>query len=107
MDMPREIAPLLIGTLLPPLVMLVMRASWSGLKKFGVSLVPALLVGFCASLLSGELAGSIPDGFIAIIVDTSLVFMGSQLAYRLFWKRALEEHLVQRDPQPAPERVRR
>ena len=34
-----------------------------------------------------------PDALIAIIIDTSLVYTGSQLAYRLFWKPILASHL--------------
>src|SRR5262245_7167105 len=83
-EMLREFAPFVIGTILPPLVMLAMRASWSGRTKFVLAFLPALVLGFCTSLFAGELAGDIPEGLMAIIIDTSLVFTGSQLAYRFF-----------------------
>jgi hypothetical protein len=51
----------------------------------------ALVLGFCTSLLAGELVGGIPDGLMAVIIDTSLVYTGSQLAYRIFWKPVLQE----------------
>lgn len=103
----REFAPFLIGLILPPMVMLALRNSWSGGRKFALAFAPALVLGFCTSLLAGELAGGIPEGVAAIIIDTSLVFTGSQLAYRLFWKRTLEARLVQRDVIPAPQHIHR
>lgn len=103
----REFAPFFIGMILPPLVMLAVRASWSGSRKFALAVAPALVLGFFTSMLAGELAGGIPEGVMAIIIDTSLVFTGSQLAYRLFWKRSLEARLIQRDIVPAPQRIQR
>jgi len=93
-DLLRETAPFLIGLLLPPLVMLAMRPGWSGRAKFLAALLPALVLGFCTSALAGELLAGMPDGLIAVMIDTSLVFTGSQLAYRLFWKPALEPRLA-------------
>lgn len=106
MDMLREGAPFLVGMLVPPLVMLVIRASWTGHMKFIASLVPALVLGACASFLAGELAADLPDAVMAIIIDTSLVYAGSQVAYRFFWKAALEAHLV-RGESLAAETVRK
>ncbi len=93
-DLLRETAPFLIGLLLPPLVMLALRPGWSGRAKFLAAFVPALVLGFCTSALAGELLAGMPDGLIAVMIDTSLVFTGSQLAYRLFWKPALEPRLA-------------
>jgi hypothetical protein len=90
-----EVAPFLVGMIVPPIVMLALHASWSGLRKFGVAFGTALVLGFCTSLLAGELAAGMPDALIAVMIDTSLVYTGSQLAYRLFWKPALEERLQQ------------
>jgi hypothetical protein len=104
-DLLRETAPFLIGLLLPPLVMLAARPEWSGRAKFAAAFVPALILGFCTSALAGELLAGMPDGLIAVIIDTSLVFTGSQLAYRLFWKPALEARLS-RSSQNELERVR-
>ena len=106
MEMLRELAPFLVGMVLPPLVMLAVRTSNSGQLKFALAFLPALALGFCTSLFAGELAQPAPDALMAVIIDTALVFTGSQLAYRLLWKRTLEERLVQRD-RPAPQRVRR
>jgi len=105
MDMLREAAPFLVGMLLPPIVMLAIRANWSGLPKFVAAFLPALVLGFCTSLLAGELAGSPTDGLIAVMIDTSLVYMGSQLAYWLVWKPALKGRL-QRSAVSATDRVR-
>jgi len=93
MDLLRETAPFLVGMIVPPLAMLAIRTTWSGQLKFLIAFLPALILGFCTSALAGELAGGMPDGLIAVIIDTSLVFTGSQLAYRLFWKPILEERL--------------
>jgi hypothetical protein len=107
MDMLREVAPFLIGLIVPPMAMLAIRASWSGTLKFAVALAPTLVLGICTSLFAGELAdGLFPDGWIAIMIDTSLVFTGSQLAYRFFWKPALEPRL-QRGVPIAEQRARR
>jgi hypothetical protein len=106
MEMLREVAPFLVGTLVPPMAMLAIRPQWSGLLKFAVAFAPALALGFCTSLFAGELAGGLPDGLIAVMIDTSLVFTGSQLAYRLVWKPALGL-ARQRGWALAPQRVRR
>jgi hypothetical protein len=90
MDLLRETAPFLIGLLLPPLVMLAARPGWSGRAKFLAAFLPALVLGFCTSALAGELLAGLPDGLISVLIDTSLVFTGSQLAYRLAWKPLLE-----------------
>jgi hypothetical protein len=106
MDMLREAAPFLIGLVVPPMAMLAIRASWPGQLKFLVAFAPALVLGCFTSLFAGELAGGMPNGLIAIMIDASLVFTASQLAYRLFWKSVLEPR-VQRGVPVAPEHVRR
>jgi len=105
MDMLREGAPFLVGMLVPPLVMLAVRSSWTGYMKFIASLVPAVALGVSISFLAGELAAGLPDAIMAIIIDSSLVYAGSQVAYRLFWKPALETRLV-RGAAPAVQAVR-
>jgi len=95
MELLRETAPLLVGLVVPPILFLLIRANWSGQRKFLTTFVPALVLGFCTSVLAGELVGGMPDGLIAVIIDTSLVYAGSQLAYRLFWKPVLEARLQQ------------
>ena len=89
MDLLREVAPFLAGMLVPPIITLALGSNHSGQFKFIVSFLPALILGFCTSALAGELTAGMPDGLIAVIIDTSLVYTGSQLAYRLFWKPAL------------------
>lgn len=104
MDLVRETAPFLIGMIVPPVIMLVIRPTWSGQAKFLAAFLPALILGFCASALAGELAAGMPDGLIAVIIDTALVYTGSQLAYRLFWKPMLEAR-IQRMHTPEVEHV--
>ena len=104
-DALRETAPFLIGLLLPPLVMFAARPGWSGKTKFLATLLPALVLGFCTSALAGELLAGMPDSLIFVVIDTSLVFTGSQVAYRLAWKPLLEARLSQ-TPGSEMERVR-
>lgn len=105
-DALRETAPFLVGLLLPPVVMLAMRPDWSGRARFLADLLPALVLGICTSALAGELLAGMPDGLIAVLIDTSLVFTGSQLAYRLAWKPLLETRLSRSPGRPEMERVR-
>jgi hypothetical protein len=98
MEMLREVAPLLVGLVLPPIVMLALRADWSGAHKFTVALLPVLVLGVATSAFAGELAAGWPDAAIAVMIDTALVFTGAQLAYRYFWKAALEARLVRGVP---------
>jgi glucose-6-phosphate-specific signal transduction histidine kinase len=92
-DLVKETAPFLIGLLVPPLIMLATRPGWTGQTKFLATLLPALVLGFCTSTLAGELLAGMPDALISVLIDTSLVFTGSQLAYRLVWKPLLEPRL--------------
>lgn len=107
MEALREVAPFLVGLALPPFVMLVIRKSWPGRSKFAVVFTAALALGILTSFFAGELLGGLPDGLIAVMIDTSLVFTGSQLAYRFIWKAALEARLQPDDGVPAPQRVPR
>jgi hypothetical protein len=89
MEILREIVPFLIGLVLPPVMMLLSRIL--RLKRLNIqfSFVLALLVGCCVSFFAGELADGLPEGLMAIIIDTSLVYTGSQVAYHLVWKPLL------------------
>ena len=83
----------------------------------GASFCPACgksIAAGAASSVPGQLppvpAGARPnlategDRIIAVIIDTSLIYTGSQLAYRLFWKPTLEAR-VQHMFAPKLERV--
>src|SRR6202140_2008432 len=109
MDVLRETAPFLVGMLVPPLVMLVTRPNWSSDLRFLAAFLPALVLGFCTSYLAGELLAGMPDGLIAVIIDTSLVFTGGQLPYSFIWKPLLESRIARLTGAPltpAPRRVR-
>ncbi len=96
MEMVREAVPFLVGMVLPPFLMLLIHPAWSKMGKFVASFVPALLIGGTISVLAGEVIGvDLPEAFVAIVIDTSLVYTGSQLAYRLAWRGLLEERLHQ------------
>jgi hypothetical protein len=92
-DLLRETAPFLIGMIVPPIFMLIIRPNWSGQLKFLAVFLPTLVLGFCTSAVAGELAAAMPDPLISVMIDTSLVFTGAQLTYRLFWKQVLEARL--------------
>ncbi len=96
LDLLRETAPFLIGLIVPPILMLVRPASWPGLYKFAAAFVAAVVLGACVSALAGELAAGMPDALIAVLIDTSLVYAGSQVAYWIIWKPVLEERLQRR-----------
>ena len=109
MDLLRETAPFLAGMFVPPLVMMVARPGWSGQARFLAAFLPALVLGVFTSYLAGELLAGMPDGLIAVIIDTSLVFTGGQLTYRFIWKPLLGERIARftgAPLQPAPLRVR-
>ena len=89
MEALREIVPFFVGLVLPPIIMLLSR--FLHLKRMNVlaSFVLSLLVGCCVSFFAGELAGDLPEVLMSIIIDTSLVYTGSQLTYHLLWKPLL------------------
>jgi len=90
MDALHEVAPFLVGMLAPPLVTLAAHGRWSGGVKSLASFAVALALGLCASAVTGELAAGLPDALIAVMIDTSLAYTGSQVAYRLAWKSVIE-----------------
>lgn len=107
MDFLREIGPFLIGLLVPPIVMLYSaRTAWTGQLKFMAAFMPALILGFCTSALAGELMAGMPDGLIAVVIDTALVYTGSQVAYWFFWKPVVESY-AQRQVVLEKKRVRK
>lgn len=96
METIREAAPFLVGLMVPPFLMLIINPAWGKLGKFAATIVPALLIGGTISVLAGEvIAVDPPEAIIAIIIDTSLVYTGSQVAYHLAWKGLLAERLKQ------------
>lgn len=83
----REVAPFVIGVVaVPPLALLATRQNWSGIAKFAGVFVLALILGGVTSYLAGELVVGMPDGLLAVVIDTSLVYTGSQLSWKLLWR---------------------
>ena len=99
---------LTIGLILPPIVTLGVQPRWSGLMKFAVAFLQALLLGAAISFLAGQLASWPLQGasLMALLINTSLVFTASQLAYRFFWK-PLGDLWRLRGRRPATERIGR
>lgn len=98
MEMFREIVPFIIGlVLLPPVMMLLTRLLRIERMNIASSFVLAIIIGCCVSFFAGELADSLPEGLMAIVIDTSLVYTGSQAAYHLWWKPLLA-HRFARQP---------
>jgi hypothetical protein len=93
MELLREAAPFIVGLLIPPVLFLVIPRRWRRSSKFWTVFGSALLLGGIISFLAGELFGDFPESAMAIVIDTSLVYTASQLAYRLFWKGILESRL--------------
>jgi hypothetical protein len=94
METIREAAPFLVGLMVPPFLMLIVNPAWGKLGKFVATIVPALLIGGTISVLAGEVIGiDLPEAFVAIVIDTSLVYTGSQVAYHLAWKGLLADRL--------------
>lgn len=93
METLREVIPFFIGLVLSPVIMLLSYGL--RLKRINtlLSFILALLVGCCVSFFAGELAGDLPEALMAVIIDTSLVYTGSQVAYYLLWKPLLAHRL--------------
>jgi uncharacterized membrane protein YccC len=89
----RETAPFLAGLIVPPILMLARSTTWPGQVKFVVTLLVALVLGFLTSALVGELAAGPPDSLISVLIDSSLAFAGSQVAYRFAWRPLLERRV--------------
>ena len=96
MDLLKETAPFLIGFIVPPILIFIRPRTWPGLLKFTTAFLSAVILGTCVSALAGELAVGMPDALISILIDTSLVYAGSQVAYWIIWKPVLEERFQRR-----------
>jgi hypothetical protein len=71
------------------MVLLTSRLAGLSRNRVAVSFAVVIVVGLCVSFFAGEWAGGLTDAVMAIIIDTSLAYTGSQLAYRLVWKPAV------------------
>jgi hypothetical protein len=90
----KESVPFLVGLMVPPFLMLIINPAWSKMGKFAATILPAILIGGTISVLVGEVIGiDPPEAIVAIIIDSSLVYTGSQVAYHLAWKGLLKERL--------------
>ena len=89
MEAIRELIPFVFGLALPVPLSFALRPRWSDLLKTIIVLVLAVVLGASYSLAVGELADDLPEAVRAVIVDTCLIYTGSQVAYRFFWKPVL------------------
>ncbi|HEU5369083.1 MAG TPA: hypothetical protein VFU69_11490 [Ktedonobacterales bacterium] len=95
METIKEAVPFLVGIMVPPFLMLIMNPAWSKMGKFVATILPAIIIGGTISVLVGEVIGiDPPEAIVAIIIDSSLVYTGSQVAYHLAWKGLLKERLA-------------
>ncbi len=86
-ELMNEIIPFGVGIIaLSPILMFIMRPSWPRPIRSVVTLFASLIVGVAMSFIMGELFGEIEQALTAIIIDTSLVYTGSQVAYWLVWR---------------------
>ena len=94
MEFVRELLPFFLGMIITPLLMiLVIPQKWSKRTKFVAILVISVIVGLVGSTIVGEQFGELPERIIALVIDTSTAYAGSQIAYWLFWKPVLEPRL--------------
>lgn len=94
MEFIKEILPFLLGVIfIPPVVMLILPKNWSGRTKFIAIFVVAVVVGLIGSTIVGEQFGELEERVVALVLDSSTAYAGSQIGYWLFWKPVLEPRL--------------
>jgi hypothetical protein len=59
------------------------------MTKFAWVFALSLIFGVATSYMAGALALGMPYALLAVIIDTSLVYTGSQLSWKLVWKTIL------------------
>jgi hypothetical protein len=97
MEFIRELLPFILGMIvIPPLYILLFPRDWSPRQKFIVIFIACVAVGYIGSLIVGEQFGEIEARIVALIIDSSTAYAGSQIAYWLFWKTVLENRLGQK-----------
>lgn len=97
MEFVRELLPFILGMVItPPLVLLVLPQKWSGRVRFIAIFVISVIVGLVGSTIVGEQFGELAERLVALIIDSSTAYAGSQIAYWLFWKPVLEPRLRRR-----------
>lgn len=89
MEVLHEAWPVLAGMFLPPLVYLATRSRMTRVSY----LLPAVVLGLCASLLAGEVSISVASALAHIAFDSMLAIIGSYLSYRFFWRQILKTRL--------------
>jgi hypothetical protein len=97
MEFIRELLPFFLSMMvIPPLVLLAFPKKWSGRLTFVAVLFISVVVGLVGSTIVSEQFGSLADRIVALIIDSSTAYAGSQIAYWLFWKPVLEPRLRRR-----------
>jgi hypothetical protein len=88
MDLTRELAPVALGLVLPPVIALGVRSRWLSHTKFFIAFFTAVILGAATSYAAGELVVGLqdPNAWLAILIETSLIFTASQVSYYLLWK---------------------
>lgn len=90
MELARDLAPFVLGLIVPPIVMIAVRRNWSGGSKFALAFGTSIVLALAVSFFAHQLGPQPLADFDAVLVNTSLIYTGSQLAYWSFWRPALE-----------------
>ncbi|MBI1278784.1 MAG: hypothetical protein GC179_11710 [Anaerolineaceae bacterium] len=99
MEFVRELLPFLLGmVIIPPIFILLVPHGWSPRLKFIAIFVLCIIVGFVGSLIVGEQFGEVEERVVALVIDSSTAYAGSQIAYWMLWKPVLENRLQRYKP---------
>jgi hypothetical protein len=91
----REFAPVLLGSVIAPALILLFRKAQEHTRFLG-SFLPAILLGACTSFFAGELVTP-TGGAIAVMIDSSLVFTGITASSYLIWGPAIQSFIARRE----------
>ena len=101
MEAIRELIPFILGAMITPVILRLIRASnRSSVAQLAITLVLSAGVGYVGSLVVGEQQPVIdlPERVVALVIDTSLAFTGAQIVDQVIWKRGLAQRLGLQHP---------
>ena len=89
MEILRESAPVIVGLVLPPVLFFLLPRGMRGAARFWGVLIASVVLGAVIAFVMGELGLGLEEALMSIMIDSSLVFTASQVAYQLVWKQFL------------------